>query len=315
MLWLAVAILAHGLNAVVFVVDKGILGSGGGIGRPAKYAAYSGLVAALAGGLLFFSWRRPDLFIASWSLALGALWVLALWLFFKALKYSEPSRVVPLAGASVPVFTWVFAVIFLGERLGVLDSLAVLFLILGGGLLSLRLKGTRGMPLPAVILVAGSGAAFAGYFAGVDYVYVRWDPFLAAFAYTRIGVGVVALGLLGLFARNAPRLRSAGGRSFGGQARQHSRQARPSGVAAAFVVSKLLGAGALLLQNWAIDLASVTRVNALQGTQYIAVLALAAFVSVRWPRVFREELASRALWQKVGGILLVSGGLGMLVAF
>lgn len=300
MLWLAVAILAHGLNAVVFVVDKGILGSGGGIGRPAKYAAYSGLVAALAGGLLFFSWRRPDLFIVSWSLALGGLWVLALWLFFKALKKSEPSRVVPLAGASVPVFTWVFATVFLGERLGVLDSLAVLFLILGGGLLSLRFKGTRGMPLPAAILAAGSGAAFAGYFAGVDYVYERWDPFLAAFAYTRIGVGMAALGLLGLAMGSAP--------PSGGQARQY-------GVAAAFGVSKVLAAGALLLQNWAIDLDSVARVNALQGTQYAGVLLLAALVSVRWPRVFREELTRPALWQKVGGILMVSGGLGLLVAF
>lgn len=307
MLWLAVAILAHGLNAVVFVVDKGILGSGGEIGRPAKYAAYSGLVAALAGGLLFFSWRRPDLFIASWSLALGGLWVLALWLFFKALKKSEPSRVVPLVGAGVPVFTWVFATLLLRERLGVNDSLAVLFLILGGGLLSLRLKGTRGMPLAAAILAAGSGAAFAGYFVGVDYVYERWDPFLAAFAYTRIGGGVAALGLLVLVMSISS---SGGKRRAAAGWRVASNGAL---VAVAFVVSKLLAAGALLLQNWAIDLASVTRVNALQGTQYIAVLALAALVSVRWPRIFREELTSRALWQKAGGILLVSGGLGMLV--
>jgi len=110
MLWVLLAVLAHAGNAFVFVIDKSLLGSEGKIGQPARYAAYSGLVAGGAFVLLFFAYASPTPFIVGWSLLLGVFWVVALWLFFISLKHGEASRVVPIIGSAVPLFTLLFAV-------------------------------------------------------------------------------------------------------------------------------------------------------------------------------------------------------------
>ena len=80
-----------------------------------------------------------------------------------------------------------------------------------------------------------------------------------------------------------------------------------------FVGDKLLAAGAFLLQSYAISLGSVTVVNALQGTQYVVLLLIAAAVSVRWPQLFHEEFSRVAWWRKIGGVVLVSLGVALLV--
>ena len=80
-----------------------------------------------------------------------------------------------------------------------------------------------------------------------------------------------------------------------------------------FVANKALAAGAFILLNYAISLGSVTVVNALQGTQYVWLLLLAAAVSAGWPKLFREELSRVAVWQKVAGVVLVSLGVALLV--
>lgn len=308
MVWFLLALIAHALNAVVFVIDKGLLATSGVISQPARYAAYSGLVAAGAVVVLPFAYRPPNAFVLWWSLAAGICWVLALWLFFVGLKYGEASRAVPITGSAVPLFTLILAVTFLGERLAASQIIGVVGLIIGGALLSIPLSGTRGLlgwPLMAAI---GGGAAFAAYFAIVDFVYDRFDPFLAAFAYTRLGVGVAALGLFICV------------RVFGKESKQLQRKSRRKKLAqaawvvpVAFILSKGIGTLALILQNWAIDLGSVTVVNALQGTQYIVLLSLAALVSVKFPRLFREELRRIALVQKIGGIMLIALGLIFVV--
>ena len=91
-----------------------------------------------------------------------------------------------------------------------------------------------------------SGAAFAGYFTTVDFIYDSFDPFVAAFAYTRLGVGIAAAGLLVL-------LLLVGNRSAGSKKRVRKNTVkRRRGVAIAFWSSKGIGTGALLLQNYAI---------------------------------------------------------------
>ncbi|MCH8748612.1 phage portal protein, partial [Patescibacteria group bacterium] len=151
-----------------------------------------------------------------------------------------------------------------------------------------------------------SAAAFASIFAVVDFIYQRFDPFLAAFAYTRLGVGVVALILLVVL--------MLPGSSQGSTRRDTQAQKMTLTIAVAFFGSKLLAAGALILQNYAISLGSVTVVNALQGTQYLVLLILAVAVTRFAPRLFREELSRVVLWQKVSGIVLIGLGLVLLVS-
>lgn len=300
------------MNAVVFVVDKGILeAKGSSVSQPARYAGLSGVVAGLAGVLLFFSYTPLTGWIAIWSLLAGMFWLGALWFFYIALKEGDPSRVVPLVGSAVPIFTLLFAWGWLGERLDWKMLVGILLLIVGGLVLSLPLISANGSVsksknwqlsgriLGAILL---SGAFFAAHFAVAKYIYAAPLPFLALFAYVRVGVGVVSLGLLILLIRRRHTAKKIG-------------LAKKTGwiVASAFLLSKGLGMIALLLQNYAIKVGSVSAVNALQGTQYVFLLILAVLVSVWMPKVFKEALSGVVLWQKVSGIVLIGLGLVLIV--
>ena len=113
-IWLPIAIVGHLLNACAFLVDKALLSSA---------FKRSGTYAALMGGLSCFVFiAAPWTSFPAWqawpSIAgFGALFVLAVWMFFEALSRAEATRVVPIIGSLIPVFTLIDTGIFLGERL------------------------------------------------------------------------------------------------------------------------------------------------------------------------------------------------------
>ncbi len=308
MLWLPLALLAHLGNSLVFVVDKSLLNTDSSISRPVVMTFYSGVVSALALVLLVFDFAWPTPLAVKWSIISGLCFLVALWFFFSALKEGEPSRVVPMIGSAVPLFTLLLANVVLGEQLTSQQVAAVIFLVVGGVFLSIRLSRAKAIPAKVLLFVVVGGALFAAHFASVKYLYSHYNPFLAGFAYSRFAVGVLAFLFLGPFvlwrrptdsARTPRRL----------QKNSHKK----AYVIAAFLGSKSLATGSLILQNYAISLGSVTLVNALQGMQYFFVLLLAAAVSHWFPRLFQEELRRVALLQKLVGIGLVSIGLLLLL--
>lgn len=303
MLWLLLALFAHVGNAFVFIIDKGLLGTNSVVSRPAWYAGLSGVMAAGAGLLLLIHFVLPTSFVLIWSLMAGGCWVVGLWLFYIGLKEGEASRIVPIAGSSVPLFTLLFSIAVGGEHLSLNDAMAIFLLIAGGLLLSLPFKVKTRLPLVAVVAAVASGVVFAAYFTIIDFVYSNFTPFVTALAYTRLGVGVVALLWLGvLMLVDRPR------------EQRRSKSTPSSSITGALVASKTIGMGALVLQHYAISLGSVAVVNALQGFQYLFLLVMAVLFSKFVPRVFKEELNRIALGQKVGGIVLVSAGLILLLA-
>lgn len=306
MSWILLALVAHVVNAVVFIIDKGILSSDSPISQPLRLTFYTGLLSGAAIILLPFQFALPNAFIVSWSVVSAGSFLGALWFFFSALKIGEPSRVVPLIGSLVPVFTLIFATTILGEQLVFRDLIAVLFLIAGGALLSITLKGAKGLSGRTVLYIVFGGAAFAVHFSAAKYIYSGFEPFLAAFAYSRFMGLILSLGILGPLM-----LWSASPKKKKQRSQKRTVSAKP--VIVAFFASKVLSTGAFILQNYAIDLGSVTVVNALQGTQYVFVLLLAMIISIRFPKLFREELHRVALVQKVSGIVLVSFGLVLLL--
>jgi len=303
--WVGLAIVAHIGNALVFVIDKGLLSSDSKISEPVRLAYFSGIVSLGAAILLPWAWVPPTGWLLGWSAVSGIFFLAALWLFFTALKRDEPSRVVPLIGSAVPLFTLLFAVLVLGEELTIAAGWGVGLLIVGGALLSVSWRGTRGLSAGSLWLTVAGGAAFAAHFATVKFVYDGFQPFLAAFAYNRIVTGLLAAALLGpvvwLLGRSGSRKRTG------------SKRGVIWYVVLAFLASKVLSATAFLVQNYAISLGSVTVVNALQGIQYVFLLLLAVVVSRWWPKLFTEELQRVAVAQKIGGIALISLGLALIL--
>lgn len=309
MFWIVLAIGAHVGNALVFVSDKIILGSDTKIGNPIHFAAWSGLVAGGVGVILLGWWAVPTAAVIGLSLLGGVFWVTALWLFFIGLKLGDPSSVVPIAGSAVPVFTLLITILLLGETLSWQQGIAVFFLILGGAVLSITWRGSRGLSARVFGVTVAAGGAFAAHFVTVDVLYDIFEPFLPAFAYARLGVAVVSvLLLLGLFASGS--MKSSAGSN---KRSKHANRKIFTMVALVFVGGKILGALALLSLNWAVKLGNVTIVNALQGTQYIFLLILALIFARYWPKLWREELKRVDIGQKVAGIVLIGIGLSWLV--
>jgi len=305
MWWLVYALLAHVMNAGVFVVDKSLLATDSKISSPIRYAAWSGVLSGGAVLLLPFAWMAPTGAVLGWSLVAGVCWVAALWFSFTALKAGVPSIVVPLTGSMVPIFTWLIAALFLGERLDGLTVIALVTLVLGGAILSLRLSKATRMNSRVISAVVLSSLFYAAYFAVVKYVYIFFPFFLPAFAYTRMGVGVAGLILTIWLLRKTRSNKIV-------KARNHGKKFTML-IIAALVISKGFGMLALILQNYAINLGSVTVVNALQGTQYLFLLGLAALVSRYYPKLWKEEYSRVTLAQRLLGMGLVSIGLILLV--
>ena len=66
------------------------------------------------------------------------------------------------------------------------------------------------------------------------------------------------------------------------------------------------------MQNYAIRLGSVTLINALQGTQYLFLLALTSLLSLKFPKILHEKVTTQTITQKIIAIVIISFGLVFL---
>jgi len=75
------------------------------------------------------------------------------------------------------------------------------------------------------------------------------------------------------------------------------------------IFSKLLSACSLILLNYAIFLGNVSLVNALQGVQYVFLLIIAFFFSVKFPKIIKEQINKGTIFKEIIGISFVCLGL------
>lgn len=299
MLWLIIAIVAYFILAVVFLLDKYLLTSS--IPNPRIYAFYVGILGIGVLILLpftnFYFLTIPDIFVAFIS---GATFVIGILWFFKGLKEFEASRIVPAVGGLLPIFT--FLLIYLlsrGQESLTLEQVLAFAMLIGGSVL-ITLKKTAVFPLQSVKLAAVAAFFLAVSFVSAKLVYLNY-PFLLSLIWIKLG-GVL-LTLFFLFDHN---LRSAVfAKKIGIEKR----------TAIIFFAGQAGGAAANLLQNWAVALAPlvyVAFVNALQGVQYAFLLPLTVLLSLKFPRIIKEELGGNVIIQKIAAIVLLSGGLVFL---
>ena len=302
MTWLLPAVVAHLGNALVFVVDKSLLSSKQVIAQPLSYALYSAITAAAVVVALPFFYTPLSSFVLMMGIVAALLRLLALWGFFSALRLEESSRVVPLTGSLVAVLTIPLSLI-VGEQLTAWQLVAIVLLIMGGALLSVKWQRGRIVAMPAVGVILVASMCFAANFVISKYVYDHSPDFASSFIYLRLIEAAVALmGLVIVW--------------FAVQPAKHQRRAShrlAAGTVLIFLANKILAAAAFALQHYAISLGSVSVINALQGLQYVFLLGLVVIAS-RWlPKVVREELPPLVLWQKVVGVLCCALGVGCLL--
>jgi len=305
MLWLPASIFAYFILAIAFLMDKYLLITR--IPNPKLYAFYAGvsgvLIFAISPFVGFFVPPFPQLIL---SFLAGATSIFALFYFYQALRLFEASRVIPAIGALVPLFTLGLIYIISGgkETLSVSEIPAFVLLILGSFFityeraLDISLAGLKFSILTAFF--------FALYFVLTKYVYLN-QPFWNGLIWISGGGFLMALCFFFLS-------RDIREEIFQKQATFQKK------TMFIFVLSKIMGGGGGLLQNWAIflaPLAMVAIINALQGVQYAFLLLLVTFLSLTQPlwakrAGFKEEISRKILFQKIIAILLIGLGLAFL---
>ena len=298
--WLLVAISAYLILAIVFLVDKYLLV--GPIPNPKVYTFYIGTLGILVLILApFVGFYIPELSQIILSLLAGALFIYGIFWLNYALRLFEASRVIPMIGGILPIFSFLLIYIFSGgkESLAFSESLAFILLILGSVLITyekskkITRKSLRGSALAAFFL--------AFYFVLIKYVYIS-QPFWNGFIWIRIGGFLTGLCFL-FFAKEVRKEIFKVKERF------------PKKTAGIFLSNQAAGAGANILQNWAIALAPliyVPMINALLGVQYVFLLIFTVLLSLRFPKILKEEISRKILLQKIIAIFLIGAGLAIL---
>lgn len=300
MTWLIITISFYLILAIVFLVDKYLLT--GLIPNPGVYTFYVGVLGVLALILApFVGFYIPTPYQIVLSLSAGAIYIYALFWFYKALSLFEASRVVPAISGLVPLFT--FGLVYFSslekETLSLRGTIALILLVLGSIFITLEkkklinLKGFQISVLTALLLSSA--------FTLTKYVYLG-QSFWNGFIWTKIGGFLTAF----LFFIFMPKIRKEIFRE------KATFQKRTFGI---FILNQTAGAGANILQNLAFALAPlayIAVINALQGIQYVFLLIFTAILSIKFPQILKEEISKKIILQKVAAIFLIVSALAIL---
>jgi len=293
-MWLLVVITAHLLAAIVFVADKYILARE--IKSPIAYAFYNGILSIFIFLLLPWAAKLPQDWIIWPALASGISFGLALIFFYRAILKNSTARIIPLIGTLVPIFTFLLSHIFLAEKLSRNQFIAFYLLILGGILITAERKKRNLFSKQGIIWGLTAAFLFAISFVLAKYTYGH-APFWTGFIWTRIGAIILAL-----FIFLIPNYR-----------RQIKNAPKHAGikVGASYLVVRSFSAISFILLNYALAIASVTIVNALQGVQYIFLMLIALILAKKLPAFFASEFKDQ-MAQRIIAIVLITFGLAIL---
>ncbi len=230
------------------------------------------------------------------GLAVGVMWGIGAPLVMQALSREEVSRVAPIS-QSYPLLVVILAVVFLGESLTLLESVAAA-LAIGGALLAavrrsagggLQMSRVLGYLVVAVVIVAVAQVLLKTVTDDLSF----WHAFGLR------GAGMAAV----LIPMN---LRPA-------FARDLARCATSPKLLVALAVDAGVATIALVLVTFAIATGPVSLVSAVAGTTPLIVFVLSALLAWKTALLVDETLEARVIAQKLVAAGMVVSGL-MLIA-
>lgn len=282
-------VAAQALNAASILLDKFLLVSSRGIGKPSVYTFYVNVLSLFVIVLVpfgFVSWPSHDII---WlSLLAGSFSTIALFFLFSSFIQAPASDSVPAVGALSAITTFVFAKMLLAEQLPDGFILSFILIVLGMVLVS-NLRFTK----RAAVFVVISGVSF-GITAFALKLLFNESGFVDGFFWSRIATVLCAIPFIAW-----PKTRVA---IF---ERTHRTTSGTKGI---FLGNKILAGIASVFVLLAIETGSVSMVNALAGIEFVYVAVFAYFLSGFFPGVFDDELNFRKEKHKLVGIILITLG-------
>ena len=296
-MWVLVALVGTACFAGVNIFDKYILDRR----LPSVVSLYAWIAlneivyVGIVLGVTGIPWDAPAdklliAFLSGLSMGVGFA------LMFFGLKLEEASRAVAISEV-YPVYVALLAVAFLGESLNPVQWVAILLVVLGGIMVSLRggigrslPRWSRGLPFLVATAIGNGVGFFAAKFALEDLS--LWT----VFAFQQMGLLVV----FGFFAH--PRA----WRDLVSVLRNKK-----------FLLFMVTGEGvlpfvAIALTLWAVSLGPISLVAALIATRPLFVFVGSSILSIRRWRVMEESVAPGALAYKAVSIAMIVAGASTL---
>ena len=298
MTWLLLAAAAYLLLAVAATIDK--LMMSGRVSHPAVYAFFVSAFNIIALVLAPFGMTLLPSYWLGISLLSGAALTAAIFFLFSSVFENDSTRVMPFTGGATPLFTVILAYIFLGERFSPFEWLAFGILVFAAVLVSANFfGGKKGR------LVHAHNLFLASLFFALSYFLSKFafdaQPFLSVFIWSRLGSFGAGLMLL-----LVPIFRTAILKTF------HTHRNKKQKIPFVFFAGQAAGALGVFLINYAINLGSVSLVNALQGLQSVFLLSIIWLLEFREPNLLSEHFSRREFLQRAVSVALIFVGLGIL---
>lgn len=238
----------------------------------------------------------PSFHVLALGLTAGILYLFILIPYFQALAIEEASRVIPLSRLT-PLFILLFSGAFTQEALDSYQLIALLMLVMGGFLVSVKHVSEIFRPSKAFYLMLISSLVSAIYCLIARAIYIEL-PFYDGFTLIRTSVAFCLLGLL-LIPQN--RVEFVTTISY----------MKPH-VKKLVILNGLLDFCALVLCNFAMSIAPASLVSASAGIQVVFVLILSVLLSIKFPKLLYEDISRTVLTQKGIATALIIVGTGII---
>ncbi len=301
--WLIAAILAYVFFGFASLGDKLMLnGKTATAPKPKSYTFYVGIFSLFVIVIIpFIQFTIPSATGFFWLLADAIAHIVAMYAMYVAIAKFDISKVIATIGATQPIFIFVFTYIFWGpQTMSPTAIIAFVLLFLGSVIISI--EKTIKITADYLKITIFSSLMFA-----LDYIFMKRAftqvPFLSGIIWIQILISFCALFIL--FSKKA-------------RAEIFSKQMvedRKNQII--FLFAQLSGGLGNLTQAFAISLAPViflATINSLRGVQFVFLFFATIFISRFYPKILKEDLSKRIIYQKIFSIILIVGGLILLVA-
>lgn len=301
-MWLILAVAGHLFNAVAFAIDKTLLNTA--FRRSATYAALIAILSCIT--LLLVPWMDVPPWGSLWILmiAFGGLNTCALWAFFEALKQGEATRVIPITGSLVPLFTLAGTSLFLAEQLTRSEWMGFLLLLVA--ILLLSSGRHHKTPVRALAFAAFAACLFALSFVIGKAAYNQLD-FLPVFVISRNAAALIGVLLLVI----DPQAR---GEIIRLLKRNHGKTEHASSphTLRKTIFAQIAGGIGFVLVSAALAHGSAVLVNALQAVQFAFLVLIAWLGGKRLRTLLHEDTSPATITLKGLAILCTAAGLFLI---
>ncbi|MBX4187161.1 MAG: GRP family sugar transporter, partial [Candidatus Doudnabacteria bacterium] len=264
--------------------------------QPIAYAFYTAVTGPFSLVLIPFGAKLLSVQNFLIAFASGIFFIAGVYNSYAAISRSSVSRVIPIQGGLVPLFSFLFAYLILGERLTSLQTLGFLFLVAGAVIISIRKE--HGVWTSKAFIYAALSALFFALSSVLTKYTFDHSSFISGMVWTRVGF-ILPVPFILLYRKNREAIFKA------------PKEAGAKNVAL-YYSSRATGSVGGFLQNYAVSLGSVSVVNALQGIQFVFLLMFTSFFSVYFPKVLKEKISAETITLKLSAIALISCGLYLL---